>query len=195
MDIKTYQKEAPKTESLVEEIRFNREAFKNALGAYITLGTIFDMMKKSIFYGKELDLERIQQLTVATTRMLNQLNFEINDEISNETKFDKDEAKVNKRIFHGIIGIMTEGSELAECLEEALIHRKGEIDIINLWEELQDCNWYQAIIQDEAGLDWEEGFDRNIEKLQKKRYKKGKFTQEEAINRDTEAERQALEGK
>lgn len=63
---------------------------------------------------------------------------------------------------------------------------------MNLKEELGDKLWYAALALDELKSTFEETMEANIKKL-RARYP-NKFTEEDAINRDLEKERAALDG-
>lgn len=95
------------------------------------------------------------------------------------------------RLMHGAIGMCTEAGELQDMLKKHLIYGKP-LDLTNAVEEATDCLWYIAIVLDAAGVSMEDAMIRNITKLQL-RYP-DKFTSENALNRDLDAERQALEG-
>lgn len=124
-----------------------------------------DVYKKKIMYGKDM-----QEDEVVTTN----LNL-------------KSERQL--RLFHGIIGIITEAGELLEALAK---NSKGEeLDEVNVAEELGDVTWYCALVAKELGVSYEAQLEKNIAKL-KARYGE-KFTEESAINRDLETERTILE--
>lgn len=97
--------------------------------------------------------------------------------------------KRQMRLFHGIIGIITEAGELLDQLVNSL--EAKEVDLVNIGEEAGDIMWYLALIADEFNVDLEAQLDKNIAKL-KARYG-DKFTEKKAINRDLEIERGILE--
>lgn len=94
------------------------------------------------------------------------------------------------RLLHGIMGMVTEAAELMDAFKKYLIYGR-EIDLINIKEELRDSDWYKAIICNECGFTFEDVWETNIAKLEK-RYGKT-FTEEAALNRDLEKEREVLE--
>ena len=101
-----------------------------------------------------------------------------------------DEIEVNSRVFHALLGIITEAGELSDALLNAVTG--GGIDAVNLQEEATgDMGWYRAILNDELGLDEYQGLTNVINKL-RTRYP-DKFTNELAANRNLEAERKHLE--
>jgi NTP pyrophosphatase (non-canonical NTP hydrolase) len=177
-----YIKEAIKTESVdfasIRE-RFSadkQELLKTMLESIIYQINQLDLVKKHLFYGKNVDLPGLTNT-------------------SGEFKTYTNPDDKTIRIMHGIIGVVTESGEMLEILKNVLFENK-ELDLVNLQEENGDAFWYQAIMHDVMGKTFEQTQDQNIDKLQRKanaRYKNGKFTENEAINRDTLAEREILE--
>lgn len=92
---------------------------------------------------------------------------------------------------HGIIGIASEAGELLDQYKKSLFYLKP-IDKINMKEELGDIWFFMNLVMARNGWTIEEIQDRNVNKLCT-RYKKGTFSKEEAINRDLQKERAALE--
>ena len=91
---------------------------------------------------------------------------------------------------HMALGLVTESGEIADVLKKNLAYNK-EIDYINLQEEMGDICWYLAGLCNINGFDFEKILQTNIDKL-RSRYP-DKFTNENALNRDLDAERQVLE--
>ncbi len=98
----------------------------------------------------------------------------------------------NKEIdlLHAAIGLQTESAEFSDMLKKALFYGKP-IDQVNLKEEIGDLLWYAALALRALNTDFETVMERNIEKL-KARYPQ-KFTEENAIVRDLDKEREILE--
>ena len=96
----------------------------------------------------------------------------------------------NIRLLHAAIGLCTEVGEFQDALKKAIFYGK-ELDRTNLVEELGDIMWYIAIASDELGITLEDVMAKNAEKLAA-RYKGG-FTEEQALNRDLDEEREILE--
>jgi NTP pyrophosphatase (non-canonical NTP hydrolase) len=67
-----------------------------------------------------------------------------------------------------------------------------ELDTINVGEEIADIMWYISNLCRLLNIDLEEMQQRNIDKL-KARFPE-KFTQENALNRNLDIERQILSG-
>lgn len=96
----------------------------------------------------------------------------------------------NHHIEHAIDGCVTEAGELQDALKKAKYYGKP-LDIINIKEEAGDVLWYLAILFDELGTDFETEMARVINKL-KTRFPE-KFTEQNAFERNLEAERKVLE--
>lgn len=96
----------------------------------------------------------------------------------------------NPRILHAAIGCVTESGELLDALKKQMYYGR-ELDVVNVKEEAADILWYLAILFDELGTDFETEQERVIDKL-KSRFP-DKFTEDNAYNRDLEAERKTLE--
>lgn len=189
MDLKQYVKDATRTESVIEKVRVNPIALNQLLIGIVALGNMLDLVKKNVFYGKPISEEQYNKL-------VDQLDH-TNEFFRPKTLFRypfhpnlAQDIEVNPRLFHAIVGTITESAELAEALLKAL---RDEADLVNILEEFGDINWYEAIAVDEMNGDMEELLRRNIAKL-KVRFP-DKFTSQDAIDRDLEAERSILEGK
>lgn len=95
------------------------------------------------------------------------------------------------RLLHGALGLCTEAGEIQDALKRKVMYGK-ELDLTNIKEEVGDLLWYCALILDEVGSSFEEVMEMNIAKL-KKRYPQG-FTEQDALNRNLEAESAVLNG-
>jgi len=91
---------------------------------------------------------------------------------------------------HYLTGMMTEVGELVDPFKKFMAYRKM-IDFVNVQEELGDLMWYVANFCRINNFDLEKIMDNNIAKL-RARYPE-KFTEENAINRNLEKEREILE--
>ncbi len=95
-----------------------------------------------------------------------------------------------KRLLHSALGCADDAGELVKRIKDRLFYNKP-IDAVNLKEEYGDLLWCIAQGLDALGSSFEEVMEMNIAKLQA-RYP-DKFTEDAAINRDLDAEREALE--
>lgn len=91
---------------------------------------------------------------------------------------------------HCVIGIVTEAGELMDAFKKHIFYGKA-FDTVNAGEEIADIMWYIANFCRINNLDFENLLQNNIDKL-RIRFP-DKFTQENAINRNLEAERKELE--
>ena len=96
----------------------------------------------------------------------------------------------NIRLLHSAIGLVTEAGEIQDALKKHIFYGRT-LDKVNLEEELGDLFWYMAVMADTLGISFEQVMEKNIRKL-KSRYGE-KFTEERAIKRDLDTERQILE--
>lgn len=177
--------DAIKTESKIDKIEVHENFLKGIISILINAGSILDQIKKNAFYGKKYNVDNLMLHIASINESLNTINV-IN---VNEISISKNTLDINTRLFHAIVGISTESTELLEALDFS----DNEMDNINIAEELGDIDWYKAIAVDELNISWEVILDTVIAKL-KKRYPT-KFTSEDAINRDLETERKTLEKK
>ncbi len=102
-------------------------------------------------------------------------------------------AKIDGNILddlHMIIGMQTEVAEIADVYKKHIAYKKP-IDYVNIKEELGDAMWYIANLCNIHGWDLRDILDTNIAKLEA-RYP-DKFTEEQALNRNLNIERQILE--
>lgn len=91
---------------------------------------------------------------------------------------------------HMLMGMMTEVGELTDQFKKNLAYGK-DIDWVNVKEEIGDLMWYISEFANHYNYDLEEILETNISKLQKRFPEK--FTSEDAINRNLDAERKILE--
>lgn len=181
--LEQYVQDAIRTESRIEVVSTEYDNLLGVMQIFVAAGNMLDAIKKNVFYGKE----------IKKTDWDDNISI-INDEVTVLDLFSTSEnhtsLKIDPRLFHALIGIATESSELIEAVIKALEYNT-DIDHVNVREELGDLNWYQAIAIDSTDTDWNSILDTNIAKL-KKRYP-DKFSSHAAINRDTDAERELLE--
>lgn len=183
MDLKEFVTNAIRTESRIDQVVVNELMLTATIQTLISMGNILDQIKKHAFYGKPYDIQALANHLNMGEESFRTLSTITADEIEN----DERPMAVNPRLFHSVVGISTEATELLEALD--LYGR--DLDNTNLLEEFGDIDWYKAIGVDELGGDWEDILVKIIEKLQL-RYPE-KFTSEDAINRDLDGEREILE--
>lgn len=135
------------------------------------LGTIckaLDHMKKHLIYDAECHLVMKSEASVR----------------------EKHLSQKQMELLHAAIGIVTEAEELFSAVFDH-IDRGTELDETNLFEEIGDSLWYQAMVLRSTGKNFSQAMQVNIDKLAK-RYPE-KFSSEAALNRNLDAERQVLE--
>lgn len=184
MDIlQNYVNDAKRTESKFDAVNVNVEALMVTMKAFIAAGNLLDMIKKNVAYGKPINTEKWHEHSATLKTIGENINTIYNTDSLSSLNLDT-------RLFHAVIGIATESTELVEAIEVAVRENKS-VDHVNILEELGDLNWYQALIVDTTNANWAHILDTNIAKL-KARYP-DKFTAENAIERNLVVERQILE--
>lgn len=93
---------------------------------------------------------------------------------------------------HAITGLLTEVGELADMLKRH-IYYGAPLDFTNGKEEVGDVLFYAQLFAKAAGFDLENS-QKAVQRKLTKRYPNS-FNNEDAVNRNTEEERNALEGK
>ncbi len=105
--------------------------------------------------------------------------------------FVTDRHPISPIIEHAIDGIGSEAGELVD--QGKRIKWYGtDPDYTNLLEECGDILFYMDKLLRVIGSDFGGAMQANMRKLEK-RYKDRKFTKEQAVNRDTDTEREVLE--
>ena len=203
MNFKEYQERALLTESKPETLNFGEVGLHILLNASIAMGELLNQAKRTIFYGKPLDTDKVRVLAEDIAGF-GQLIFTVSDQLA--VKNDKgnytqvpdqaasiDPSNVNLRLLHATIGIFTEATEALELVRDQLEGKP--FDAVGWGEEIGgDISWYQAIGHDAAGTNEDTEREKNIRKLEA-RNKGQKFNAEATLNRDVEAERAILEGR
>lgn len=185
MDLQQYTQDSLRTESQIEKVTVNSKLLINVLAMFISAGQMLDQIKKHAYYGKEYKPDDINNAYMTVRDALeDMMGAPINGDLQ------EDSFEIDPRVFHAIVGISTEATELCEAVYDNLLNKK-ELDIVNILEEMGDIMWYASILMDAANGDWDDVLETNIAKL-KKRFP-DKFSSDDAINRDVDAEREILE--
>lgn len=171
MDSKRYLQESARTASskFHEEI-IDAAILQEVLERAIRSGNLVDIVKKSLFYGRELD---------GQSELLK----------SKGGESDLDLQAIKKDIIHAALGIFTEATEMLEAILKGMKGKK--LDEVNIFEELGDTEWYMAMMYRALNKTPYEAKTVNIDKL-RKRYP-NKFESSQAIDRDISEERKILE--
>ncbi len=182
MNLEQYVCDATRTESRIDEVRVNRKFLIDTLTIFISAGNMLDQIKKHVFYGKEYRTEKLLLDRTVIKSVVSQMGG--ND---SETTIN-----IDPRLFHAIVGLATESTELVEALTTSVL-RNEKLDGVNILEEFGDLNWYEAIGIDALNGNFENVLVTNIEKL-RERFPE-KFNSDDAINRNVDKERALLEEK
>lgn len=132
-----------------------------------------DAIKKTLFYGKEMQYAHIKGVAPFSTC----------------AGIEKQFGENGVDIIHSIIGKATEAGELLELLSETLTGKS--FDVTNFKEEIADGQWYDAIGLTAVDSTFNEVQRTNIAKL-RARFP-NKFQEYDAINRNLSNERSILE--
>lgn len=197
MDRKEFQKLAVRTESIVVDPKLTADNYQillDTLRAYNRIVEILDIFKKHIFYGKELDLYAVRTEAAEGRDWLFDVGMTVAEALvkqdNGDTVLKTQEVADDPRVFHAILGSITEHGELGIALLKNL---EGEaLDLVNVCEELGDSDWYKALFYEATGIDWETVQEMIIKKLEV-RYADKIFDAEESFNRNLEEERELLE--
>jgi len=162
--------------------KVSRANFVERLNAAIDAANRLDMVKKTLFYGRDNNLDGA--LGQANLRGLPHMIG------GDGTPALAANVESNVNIIHGIIGAFTEAGELLEAMRTA-INSGQPFDKVNLKEEVGDLFWYLAVIAHECGFNFEGAQRVNIAKL-RARFPDA-FTEHDANNRNLGVERQVLE--
>jgi hypothetical protein len=189
MDSKNFAENALRTEAPIEKLNVNLSGLAALLKLAVQNAHLLDLCKKTIAYGKDLDqlklVEACEDCADAFADFADELPT-----LNNPNGPSAGLHQPNLRLLHAAIGMAGEAGELLAAVLQQI--QTGELDMVNVSEELADSDWYKAIAHDEIGIPEEVSRERVINKL-KIRYP-GKFSLASAENRDLAAERKALEG-
>jgi NTP pyrophosphatase (non-canonical NTP hydrolase) len=137
-----------------------------------------DKLKKLLFYGKIPEY-----LPQYVPNDLDPTSEQIDTVMTHETI----------RLLHAILGKIDEAGELTQALHAHIFEGKP-LDVTNIIEEVGDSRWYDALIARWAGFDTFDPIDEaNYRKLTT-RYPDGAWTQQQALNRNLDKEKEALDG-
>ena len=200
MDSIEYMERALETELKPATLNFGEVGLHVMLSVGIVAAQAMDIMKKTAFYGKEFNADKIADLA-ETLGGLSAAMHELRGELANkndlgnyieggglpEAAENVKPENVNMRLLHSAVGIFTEGGELLEACRKQL--ETGTMDVVNFAEELADVDWYKQIGHSETGIPEAVTRAKNIEKLAARK----KRTGGDMINRDVVEERKILE--
>lgn len=96
------------------------------------------------------------------------------------------------RLLHAAAGMCTESGEFMDSIKRAIFYGES-LDIVNLTEELGDQLFYITLGLAVLNQSLDDAMAANAAKL-RSRYPGGRFDAKSAIDRDTNAERDAMRG-
>lgn len=163
--MQNYIQQAIRTESKPESIQVNEKYILESLKTLADIGENLDKVKKIVFYNSK-----------------KYGNFKENVYDLDTPKTVSDENYI--RVFHSLLGLITESAELAEILIKMI--ENDEYDSVHISEEIGDLYWYIALVLDTIKVSENSVKEANIAKL-KARYPE-KFTEQNASERNIETE-------
>lgn len=137
---------------------------------YQTVGKIMDGQRWKHVEGVGIDADTYAKLAIRTAN-------------------DMGSDQLN--LVHAAMGIAGESGEVLDLVKKMFAYGKP-LDRQKLLEEVSDITWYISLMLGVLGSSFGEVFDLNIKKLES-RYPDLKFDADRAINRDTVAEKAAME--
>lgn len=182
MNLKQFTVDAKRTESVPDTVSLNPVIFEQLRTSVVHLMDCFDLIKKNVFYGKEIDTARFAARLTITENIIGSLKTTcLNDPTYINSSVD---VALEPRVFHGILGIITEAGELLELVDNTM---SPSIDPLKIADELGDLFWYIAVLADAKGIDIEEQILEGVIAKLRKRFP-DKFDAALAVVRDKEAE-------
>lgn len=171
MKLREYQIEAKRTCPSLGS--FEKDILHMFLGVNTEIGEVLDVFKKNLAYGKEIDRVNLEEeIGDICWYFANQMTFEEYDIDFEITSIMEDYSNLNQ-------------IEMCyQLFEFSRLFNVEDSSWFDLWQELYD-------LASALNIDLHKALERNINKL-KVRFPE-KFTQENALNRDLEAERKILE--
>lgn len=183
MSFEEFTNLAIRTESVVEEASVDIPSFKSLLEMFVIVGTLLDYTKKGIFYN---NYSKYDDNYVSLVQALNDKFLEF---VESSCDGERVQQKLDYRLIHGLLGAITESSEIAEHLISYL--DSGAVDKAGILEECGDSDWYKAILFDHLNISENTSRTNVIEKL-KVRFP-DKYSDDAAANRNLSEERKKLE--
>lgn len=116
--------------------------------------------------------------------------MDINQYAATQAKLIKPMQTKTLSAVHMALGIGGEAGEVIDLIKKPFAYER-EFDRIKITEEIGDLMFYISGLLGALDISWDEVLEGNVAKLAT-RYKTGSFSNEQALNRDTAAEHDAL---
>lgn len=195
MNYEKYTEAALKTESIISEVDTNYDRLLSVINLSIAAGNMLDDLKKKIFYNKEINNDKFFKQFNDALESIH--SIEVYKPGPHKLPCDQNKLigkniGIDSRVFHGVVGMATESTEMLEALK--LYIETGKLDNVNMGEEIGDSMWYQTLLLDSTNQSLETILNTNIKKLEI-RFKNQQFEEIHAKNRNLNLERKILERK
>lgn len=191
VDFDRYTQYVSKLSKQIDSKVVNLDTLEAMLGVAEATGNLLDLYKKTIVYGRA-DLKTAM---LAANTELRRANIVLDDALClNGNSRDMPQGnkkRLNLRLLHAAIGAFGEWAEILSAIRKSI--QTGNLDEVNVVEELGDAGYYDADAHTAIGVPKHISMGRNTAKLDI-RFPEGSFSAERVNNRDLAGERRALEG-
>lgn len=186
MDGREYQAKAMRSKSDIHQPRnfFHPQYLLVGLDVAVGVGQLFRLVKKAVFGGVSQDLALGE--AALHKRVCSRPISEVTD--SAMDRF----SQINPDILHGILGLLNESGETAECLHKHLADN-SPLDLANLDEEMGDKLWFIACYCQGRGISINDLMEMNLRKLQARYPDKFDPAKLDDAGRDKAAETAAMQ--
>lgn len=167
-----------------------RRIVAQCLEPIIDEGEYLDAIKKNQFYGRNTD----ESKTVLDSQAFAAIHYseEFMEPVDFSAMFPTLDRESAIKVYHGILGTITEAVELAQALRESL-RENTPMDLVNVVEEIGDQQWYHASIASALKITFGHIQRININKLTKRFGGKFDAYKAQQENRPLVEERKILE--
>jgi NTP pyrophosphatase (non-canonical NTP hydrolase) len=185
MNSTQFQNEAIRTDlenygPVQQRLKENAKSLKSTINGFLLSSSAMDLLKKKVMYNS--DPLKLIALDAELSKNLQEFPLDFVEKVSENENLSQ--------LFHYTIGAITETNEILLGIGNAV--KTGELDVVNMGEEIGDIFFYLSVMATRLGLSLEDIMETNNKKL-RARYP-SKFTENDANNRDLLVEREILEG-
>lgn len=182
----------------IRNIRLNHAA----MGMVTEIAELFEMMEKT--EGKSLDLVNLREevgdilwyCAIATHELRIPLQDLLDKNKQKSSKFSPDQSfgETKQKFEKSLNKLVIHSGRFLDLMKKGVFYGR-EIPSEKMVTEIEEILHYCQELLILGNFSMESAFSVNIQKLQKKRFKTGKFTEKEALVRNLEEERKVLEQK